>query len=77
MNVFDALKGTELEDCLSVVDGEPYLVFYIDDSDPKEQWDEYCFLSERLSDLGVEFKDPYTEHDCISGTLQLKETNPK
>jgi len=49
-----------------------WLRYDTDDSDPKEQWDNYIEVVEALKEVGFEFIDPLTEHDCISG--DIKET---
>ena len=41
-----------------------------DDSDPQEQWDNYCEVVEDLKKIGLELEDPCVEHDCINGTLK-------
>lgn len=67
----ELLKGSEFEKCVNVDNrGELWLRYDIDDCDPKEQWSEYCEVSEGLRRFGLELDDPLTEHDCISGGLR-------
>lgn len=58
---------------LSIVDGEIYFRWDTEDSDPKEQWDNYVEVSEDLRGIGYRLEDPYTEHDCITGNLIKEE----
>lgn len=66
------VAGTIFEGHIEVDgEGEPWLRYDIDDSDSKEQWDEYCFISEQLKAAGLELDEPCVEHDCISGGLKF------
>lgn len=64
------LEGTFLEGCVEVAtDGTPWLRYDIDDCDPKDQWAEYCDVSDQLKSVGLVLEDPCIEHDCISGDV--------
>lgn len=65
----ELLDGSEFEGCIFSEGGDPWLRFDIDDCGPKEQWDEYCDVLERLKRFGLSLEDSVVEHDCISGKI--------
>ncbi len=67
-----SLADTIYKDCISEVDGLPYFRYDTEDSDPKEQWDNYIDVVEDLREKGFMLMDPYTEHDCITGTIAIR-----
>ena len=73
------MKG--LQEKIDKVDSEtPYLIqkdcsgdwwlrYDTDDSDPKEQWENYIMVQDDLRDYGLKLDDAQIEHDCISGDV--------
>jgi hypothetical protein len=54
---------------IDLVESQAYLRYDTEDSDSKEQWDNYIMVVEELEAVGLYLDDPYVEHDCITGTI--------
>jgi len=55
---------------VTVVEDRPYLRFDFYSTTQDEVQDYYYDIADDLSKVGLEFDDPYLEHDCISGHIQ-------
>ena len=53
-----------------LLDGVPYLRDDFYSVDMREAQDNYYIIVEMLETIGLEFDDPYIEHDCITGNIQ-------
>ena len=51
----------------------PWLRYDTDDSDSREQWDNYIEVLECMKKVGFILDDPQLEHDCISGDIIKEE----
>jgi len=72
LKVRNLLYDTAYRDCVNIdSDGGLWFRCDIEECAPKEQWTEYCELSDDLRKLGLRLDDPTIEHDCISGLLHL------
>lgn len=63
----------QLGDSLSLDEGtggQVWLRYDTEDSDPKEQWDNYIEVVEVLRELGLVLVEPQVEHDCITGDVE-------
>ncbi len=67
--ICNVLKGSEFEGCVFVDNGVIWLRYDTDDSDPKEQWDNFVEVQEGLRRFGLQLDEALVEHDCISGNL--------
>lgn len=67
--ISESLRGTILEGEVCIVEKALYCRHDTDDSDPKQQWDNYLDVQDQLKDIGYMLHDPQIEHDCISGDL--------
>lgn len=54
----------------SIIEGRPYLRYDFFSTDMKESQDNYYFIVDDLEAEGLEFDEPYIEHDCITGFVQ-------
>lgn len=71
--VVAAIKGTWLEGHVELLDGEVYFRYDTDDNTVKENESTYFEICEELLPRGYQIKDPYIEHDCITGNIVPKE----
>lgn len=68
--VKEAFKDSYLKDCFSVMDGNAiYFRRDTEDSDSRQQWDNYIDVCDELRSKGYKFIEPQIEHDCITGDV--------
>ncbi len=53
----------------TIVEDRPYLREDFYSTDMSEANDNYYNIVEDLRSVGLEFSDPYIEHDCITGHI--------
>ena len=73
MDIMKQLKTSELEEHVSMVDGKTCISCDYDEVCPKLMWDNLCWLSDEMGQIGLEIDDPCVEHECISGFLKKAE----
>lgn len=67
--VKDAFKNTCYSDCFAIVENTVYFRYDTEDSNPKEQWDNFIMCRDDLVEKGYTLRDAQTEHDCITGDV--------
>jgi len=55
---------------ITIVEDRPYLRFDFYSTTQDDAQDYYYDIVDHLNNHGIEFDDPYIEHDCISGHIQ-------
>ncbi len=67
------LSNSWLKDTVTELEEGPYFRLDTDDSDSRQQWDNYVDVSNELREHGLRLDDPYTEHDCITGIVIIND----
>lgn len=65
-----ALIARDLGYEITTVEDRPYLRYDFYSTTMDDAQDYYYGIVDHLADHGLEFDDPYIEHDCISGHIQ-------
>ena len=55
-----------------LLEDKPYLRYDFYSTTMDEAQDNYYDIVESLAEVGLEFEEPYIEHDCITGNIQEK-----
>lgn len=67
---------------VSLIEGRVYLSVDVPDCDETQDqhdwvWSYYCDVSDDLHAHGVQFDDPYTDHDTVAGYVIPLDTPPQ
>lgn len=71
MNILTRLKEVGLDKYYN--EDEKYFRYDTDDNTVKENEETYFDFVEDMARVGLEFVEPYIEHDCISGEIKITE----